>query len=206
MEIIAKSLGILTANCFILRNEKEALVIDPGGNFEAIHPYIDQRKLTYIINTHGHYDHIAANNELKAHYDTVLAVGKYDYDMLMNPQLNLSCMVDVPFISIAPDLLLREGDIIQFEGKNLEILYTPGHTKGGICIKMENVLFSGDTLFYHSIGRTDLPTGSYEDLEKSIKSKLYTLPDETKVYTGHGEDTLIGEEKIIMNTFGCNLF
>lgn len=195
MEIIAKSLGILTANCFILRNEKEALVIDPGGNFEAIHPYIDQRKLTYIINTHGHYDHIAANNELKAHYDTVLAVGKYDYDMLLNPQLNLSCMVDIPFISIVPDLLLREGDIIRFEGKNLEILHTPGHTKGGICIKIENVLFSGDTLFYHSIGRTDLPTGSYEDLEKSIKSKLYTLPDETKVYTGHGEDTLIGEEK-----------
>ena len=195
MQIISKSLGLFTANCFILRNQDEVIVVDPGGNFEIIDPYIKGRKLSYIINTHGHYDHIAANNQLKAHYDTTLAVGKHDCDMLLNPTLNLSLMVDAPFISIAPDLLLDEGMRIPFDRKYLEIIHTPGHTKGSICLKMDNIVFSGDTLFYHSIGRTDLPTGSFDELEQSIKIKLYTLPDDTKVYTGHGENTLIGEEK-----------
>lgn len=195
MELIKKSLGMVAANCYIIRNESEALVIDPGGNAEVIYPLIGKRKLSYIINTHGHYDHIAANNDLKARYDTLLAVGQYDHEMLINPALNLSAMFDAPFISIAPDLLLKEGDSIQFEENTLEIIHTPGHTEGSICIKMGGKLFSGDTLFFHSIGRTDLPTGSFKELENSIKLKLYTMPDNIKVYTGHGEDTVIEEEK-----------
>ena len=195
MELIKKSLGMVAANCYIIRNESEALVIDPGGNAEVIYPLIGKRKLSYIINTHGHYDHIAANNDLKARYDTLLAVGRYDHEMLINPALNLSAMFDAPFISIAPDLLLKEGDSIQFEENTLEIIHTPGHTEGRICIKMGDKLFSGDTLFFHSIGRTDLPTGSFKELENSIKLKLYTMPDNIKVYTGHGEDTVIEEEK-----------
>jgi hydroxyacylglutathione hydrolase len=195
MEIIKKCLGMLAANCFIVRNENEAIVIDPGGNADIIYPYIEKRNLTYIINTHGHYDHIAANNELKARYDTKLAVGTLDNELLLDPMLNLSATLGAPFISIAPDILLSEGDTLQVGKILLEFIHTPGHTKGSICIKMQDVLFSGDTLFYRSIGRTDLPTGSYEELETSIKTKLYILPDDTKVYTGHGEETVIGEEK-----------
>ena len=195
MEIIVKTLGILTANCFILRTDSQALIIDPGGNYELIKPYIEGRRLEYILNTHGHYDHIGANNQLKAHYDTVLAVGSHDAEMLLDPELNLSVMVDTPYISVAPDVVLNDGDTIHFGGKTIEVIYTPGHTKGSVCYHMDNILFSGDTLFYHSVGRTDLPTGSFQELEKSIKTRLYTLPEETKVYTGHGEDTLIGEEK-----------
>ena len=195
MELIKKSLGMIAANCYLIRNETAAIVIDPGGNSEVIYPLIGKRKLLYIINTHGHYDHIAANNDLKARYDTRLAVGQYDHEMLLDPGLNLSATFDAPFISIAPDLLLKEGDSIQFEENTLEIIHTPGHTKGSICIKMGDELFSGDTLFFRSIGRTDLPTGSFKELENSIKSKLYIMPDDTKVYTGHGEDTVIGEEK-----------
>jgi glyoxylase-like metal-dependent hydrolase (beta-lactamase superfamily II) len=195
MEIIKRCLGMLAANCFIIRNENEVIVIDPGGNAEIIYPYIEDRNLTYIINTHGHYDHIAANNELKARYDTKLAIGALDHELLLDPMLNLSATFDTPFISITPDLLLSEDDSLQFNENILEVIYTPGHTKGSICIKMGDTLFSGDTLFYRSIGRTDLPTGSYDELEKSIKTKLYTLPDNTKVYTGHGEETTIGEEK-----------
>ncbi len=195
MELITQTLGILAANCYILRNDREALVIDPGGNPEMILPLIGKRRLVYIVNTHGHYDHIAANNDLKARYDTRLAVGEEDYPMLMNPELNLSLMVDAPFISIVPDIILHDGDTLLYEGRKLEIIHTPGHTRGSICIRLDNILFSGDTLFYHSVGRTDLPTGSSEDLKRSILTRLYTLPDETKVYTGHGEDTLIGEEK-----------
>jgi len=195
MELIKKSLGILAANCYILRNNEEALVIDPGGNSDIILPLIGKRRLTYIINTHGHYDHIAANNDLKAHYDTKIAVGKYDYEMLLDPELNLSALVDATFISIVPDILLNDGDTIYFNEKSLKVIHTPGHTKGSICIKMDNIVFSGDTLFYRSIGRTDLPGGSFEELAKSIRTRLYTLTDDTKVYTGHGENTIIGEEK-----------
>ena len=195
MELIAKALGLLAANCFIIRNDEEAAVVDPGGNAEVIYPYIGKRRLTYVIDTHGHYDHIAANNDLKARYDTKLAVGRHDVDMLLNPELNLSSMVFGPFISIAPDLLLDEGDRLPFGGKHFEAIFTPGHTKGSICLTFGNWLFSGDTLFYRSIGRTDLPTGSLEQLERSIRTKLYALPDDTKVYTGHGDPTTIGEEK-----------
>jgi glyoxylase-like metal-dependent hydrolase (beta-lactamase superfamily II) len=195
MQLIAKTLGIMAANCFILRNEDEALVIDPGGNPELLYPEIGKRRLRYIINTHGHYDHIAGNNAIKARFDTKLAVGRHDHQMLMNPSLNLSIMVDEPYISVPPDMLLEDGDLITFGGADLEVIHTPGHTVGSICIRIGTMLFAGDTLFYHSVGRTDLPTGSSEDLRKSIVDRLYRLPDETKVYCGHGEPTMIGEEK-----------
>jgi hydroxyacylglutathione hydrolase len=195
MQVIAKTLGIMGANCYVLRNDQQAVVIDPGGNPELLYPEIGKRSLLYIIDTHGHYDHIAGNNDLKARYDTKLLVGRYDYEMLMKPELNLSVMVDTPFISLPPDGLLEDGDTLALGGAELEIIYTPGHTRGSICIKVKNLLFSGDTLFYHSVGRTDLPTGSSEDLRESIRKRLYRLPDETKVYTGHGESTLIGDEK-----------
>ena len=195
MDIIKRSLGLLTANCFVLRNSEEAIVIDPGGDFEAIRAFIGTRKLLFVLNTHGHYDHIAANNDLKAHYDTRLAVGEHDAVMLLNPELNLSLMVDRPYISIAPDVSLKDGDKFRFDNRTIEVIHTPGHTVGSVCFKMDGVLFSGDTLFYHSIGRTDLPTGSFPELEKSIRTRIYTLPDDTKVYTGHGENTSIGEEK-----------
>jgi hydroxyacylglutathione hydrolase len=115
--------------------------------------------------------------------------------MLLDPNLNLSTMVGAPYISIAPDILITDGDRLQIGDESLEIIYTPGHTKGSVSIMMRKVLFSGDTLFYHSIGRTDLPTGNFEELENSIRTRLYVLPEDTKVYTGHGEATIIGEEK-----------
>lgn len=195
MELITKTVGLLGANCHILRNDEDAVVIDPGGNAELIYPCIGKRRLLFVIDTHGHYDHIAANNDLKARYDTKLAIGKLDVDMLLNPELNLSTMVFGPFISVAPDLLVKEGDRFLFDGKELLVIDTPGHTKGSICVKIGNILFSGDTLFYRSIGRTDLPGGDFEALAKSIRTKLYALPDDTKVYTGHGEPTRIGDEK-----------
>ena len=195
MEIIKKVVGLLGANCYIIRNETEAVVIDPGGNPELIYPVIGRRKLLHIINTHGHYDHIGANNDLKSRYDTKLACHRDEYQVLVNPELNLSEMVEIPFISVMPDILLNEGDKLEIGGIPIEVLHTPGHTKGSISLKVGKALFSGDTLFFRSVGRTDLPMGSFKELEKSIREKLYTLPDETIVYTGHGENTTIGEEK-----------
>lgn len=196
MEIIKRIVGLLGANCYIIRNEEQAVVIDPGGNPELIYPLIGKRKLLYIINTHGHYDHIGANNELKSRYDTKLACHRDEYQVLVNPKLNLSEMVEMPFISIIPDILLDEGDTLEIGGTPIEVLHTPGHTKGSISLKFGKSLFSGDTLFFRSVGRTDLPMSSFEELEKSIREKLYILSDDTIVYTGHGENTNIGEEKI----------
>ena len=195
MEIICKTVGMLAANCYIVRNDHEAVVIDPGGNPEVIYPCIEGRKLTMVLNTHGHYDHIAANNDLKARYDTKLACSSLDAEMLLDPDQNLSTMVGAPYISVAPDLLLKDGDSLRIGDQMLSVIFTPGHTVGSISLLMQNVLFSGDTLFYHSIGRTDLPGGNFEELRKSIIERLYILPEETVVYTGHGESTLIGEEK-----------
>ena len=186
---------MLAANCYIVRNDSEAVVIDPGGNPEVIYPCIENRKLSMVINTHGHYDHIAANNELKSRYDTKLACSPLDAEMLLDPDQNLSTMVGMPYISVAPDLLLNDGDSVKIGNETLRVMLTPGHTVGSISILMGTVLFSGDTLFYHSIGRTDLPGGNFEELKKSITERLYRLPDDTVVYTGHGESTLIGEEK-----------
>lgn len=196
MELIAKSLGVFAANCFILRTAREAVVIDPGGNPEIILPEIGSRTLRYVINTHGHYDHIAANNALKAHYDTRLAVSEEDHRMIMNPQLNLSVMVDAPFISVPPDLLLHEGDVLPLEEAEIRVMHTPGHTEGSICLLLGDVLFSGDTLFRFSVGRTDLPGGSEEKLRESVLNRLYTLPGHVRVHPGHGEPTTIGEEKL----------
>ena len=157
--------------------------------------FITYRTLRYVINTHGHYDHIAANNPLKARYDTTLACSGTDAPMLLNPELNLSAMIGARYISVAPDLLLSDGDTLSFGNEMLEVIATPGHTGGSISLRAGGVLFSGDTLFHHSVGRTDLPGGDLDALKKSILTRLYVLPEDTVVYTGHGEATRIGEEK-----------
>ncbi|MBN2325494.1 MAG: MBL fold metallo-hydrolase [Spirochaetes bacterium] len=195
MEILCRTVGLLAANCYILRNGDEAIIIDPGGDPQLLYPCIGDRVLLYVINTHGHYDHIAANNPLKARYDTRLACFETEAQMLFNPDKNLSAMVGARYISVAPDLLLSDGDTLNIGRETLEIIHTPGHTEGSISLRMGTVLFSGDTLFYHSVGRTDLPGGDLDTLRESIKTRLYSLPDETIVYTGHGESTMIGEEK-----------
>lgn len=195
MQIICKTVGMLAANCYIVRNSEEAVVIDPGGNPEVIYPYIEDRRLSMVINTHGHYDHIAANNDLKSRYDTKLACSSLDAEMLLDPDQNLSAMVGTPYISVAPDLLLKDGDSLKIGDETLKVILTPGHTVGSISILMGKALFSGDTLFYRSVGRTDLPGGNFDVLRESITGRLYTLPDDTVVYTGHGDSTLIGDEK-----------
>lgn len=192
-------LGIYQANCYILWDEDtaKAAVIDPGGDFEELREYIEKSNLSveYIILTHGHGDHIGAAIEAKDYYGAEVMIHKDDYDMLKNNEKNYSRMMGYPKIEIVADKSLNDGDTINLGALSMHVIHTPGHTRGSICIKCGDIVFSGDTLFAGSIGRTDLEGGSFEDIIRSINEKLLILPDSTEIYPGHGPATTIDVER-----------
>lgn len=171
--------GELQANCYILAEakSKRCAIIDPGADYKRIKGAIDKRNLAplFIINTHGHPDHIMANNQ----FNLPVYIHKEDVKLLSYPNKNL----------------ISDRNKIKLENLIITVIHTPGHTPGSICLLCEDVLFSGDTLFASGIGRTDLPGGNEQQLKNSIGKKILTLPDDTKVYPGHGPETTIGREK-----------
>lgn len=194
-------LGELASNAYLLGDEvnKVALVIDPGGDPWEIIDFLNRNALDlkYILNTHGHADHIAGNAILKKAYENAkILVHEEDAPMLTSPALNLSIWLGSVISSPKADICLNNGDLIELGNLKIEVIHTPGHTPGSVCfyIKDEGVLFSGDTLFCRSVGRTDFPGSSWEALISSIRNKLFRLPKLTKVYPGHGEETTIEEE------------
>lgn len=194
--------GPLAANCFIIGDNEtnEGAIIDPGGDADRILQAVEETGLNikFIIATHGHFDHNAATAKLKEKLNCDFLLSEKDIDFVKrskNTAHNWGIEIDqVP----DPDRFINEGDILKLGSLELEIINTPGHSPGGVSIyiKSENVLFSGDTLFFTSIGRTDFDGGSMTALQNSIREKLYTLPDNTIVHTGHGEQTTIGNEKV----------
>lgn len=192
--------GIYAANCYIIysENTKDGIVIDPGGDLDDILKFINENELNikYIILTHGHADHIGGVIELKETLSVPLMIHEDDKEMLVDGNKNLSTMMAMGTIEIEPDNLLKDGDIIEFGDEKAEIIHTPGHTKGGICIKIGDNIITGDTLFSGSIGRTDLLGGDYETIIKSIKSKLIIYPDNVQIFPGHGASSTIGKEKV----------
>lgn len=199
MEIMRLPLGIYQANCYILNDEntKETAVIDPGGDFEEIKNYIEAKrlKIKYIILTHGHGDHIGALTELKEYSGADVCIHREDQDMLRSSRMNFTAEMGYPPVEMSAEKLIEDGDSLELGDTRLEIIHTPGHTKGGICIYCNAGLFSGDTLFAGSIGRTDLLGGSFTEIIASIKEKLLVLPDNTVVYPGHGPSSSIAIEK-----------
>ncbi len=191
--------GELATNCYVVgcATTKEGMVIDPGGDPEAILYAIEDMKLTVrmILNTHGHIDHILANTEIKEATGAELLIHEYDASMLVDPGANLSSFAASSVVSPPADRLLREGDKLKVGGILFEVVHTPGHTAGGISLVREALVFSGDTLFAGSIGRTDFPGGSLELLLHSIRTKLLPLPLTTTVLPGHGPNTTIGDER-----------
>ncbi len=197
MKYILKALpvGPISANCYIFgcANTKEAVIIDPGADDREIKALVEESGLSPIcvINTHCHVDHIGANAKM----GLPIFIHASDAWRLTDPVHNLSGMLGMSVDSPPASRLLDDGDIIKVGNLVMEVLHTPGHTEGSICIRCEDVLFTGDTLFAEGVGRTDRPGGSEAKLMKSITEKLLTLPDDTKVYPGHGPTTTIGHEK-----------
>jgi len=193
------TVGALETNCYILGDEKtkQAVVIDPGGDFEIIEDHLKKLKLKvqYIILTHGHIDHIGALGELKKATGAEILIHSKDSAMLYDLNQNLSIFSGDKIIPIKADKLLEEGDIIQCGGIKLEVLHTPGHTPGGISLLTDKMIFTGDTLFCGSIGRTDFPGSSYQKLLSSIKEKLLSKDDDFIIYPGHGPSSTIGDER-----------
>ena len=183
MKIKALVVGPIMENCYILYDEQtlEGIIVDPGDEATSILNVVDNLKLhiKYIVNTHGHADHIGANKELGLALKAKLSIHADDACMLTDPHLNLSenGYMGRPIISQPADIILHEGDIISFGNCNLKVIHTPGHTPGGICLVGEGVVMSGDSLFAGSIGRTDFPTGSMTDLISNLKAKILTLDE-----------------------------
>ncbi len=193
--------GPIMANCYILGCEqtKQAAVIDPGDDADRILMELakSELKVTYLINTHGHFDHVGANKRMKEATGATLAIHPGDEPMLGKLSKSAAMFGLAAENSPGPDMLLNDGDEVSFGEITLKVIHTPGHSEGGICLYIPGCVFAGDTLFYGSIGRTDLPGGDYDLLISSIKTKLFSLPDDTVVYPGHGPATQIGKEKII---------
>jgi hydroxyacylglutathione hydrolase len=191
--------GKFLTNCYIIAEDlsKEAAVIDPAGDFGEIKKFIEENNLSvkYILLTHAHGDHILALPELKEYSNAPVGVNAGDEDMLNNADVNMSGYFTSNPIEAGADFYLKDGDILELGDTKLEIIHTPGHTKGGVCVLFEKDLMSGDTLFARGIGRTDLYGGDYDTLIKSIVNKLFVLPDDIQVHPGHGGSTTIASEK-----------
>lgn len=196
----AMAVGSYLSNCYIVGSEetKEAAIIDPGADFNKIEKKLQEHGLIpkIIILTHAHGDHIGAVQDFVNKYNTMVYIHKDDAHMLKDGNENFSRMITGKSLSITPDVELNDKDEIKLGELNFEIIHTPGHTRGGICIKVENIMMTGDTLFNKSIGRTDFPGGSFDEIIKSIKEKIFKLSDDTVIYPGHNSPSTIKSEKM----------
>ena len=200
VEVKQLTVGMVGTNCYLAANQmtKEAVIIDPGDEAKRIDRLIRENgyQPQAILLTHGHFDHVMAVDALSAEYGLKVFAHELERETLEDPELNVSGMLGRTMTFHATDFV-RDGELLNLAGYTFQVLLTPGHTKGGVCyyLASENVLFSGDTLFAGSVGRTDFPGGSRGTLVGSIREKLLALPDETIVYPGHMESTTIGAER-----------
>ena len=201
-KIICTPVGSYQANCYFLYNKNnEAIIIDPGAQAKNIIDFVKERnfKVSKILLTHAHPDHFGAMREVRKALDVPAYISEDDEKLMeercqtvMESLLDLGIGMD----DVKADILFKDGDEIEFGDKKIKVILTPGHTPGGACFLLDNVIFTGDTLFRGSIGRTDLPGGDTDKIMESLKI-LMDLPDDTVVLPGHGSETTIGFEKQI---------
>lgn len=199
-KIDSRILGMVGTNCYLLCNMdiKECVLIDPADSQDEISRMIDESgcSLKGILLTHGHFDHIMVADAVRDKYGVKVYASCDEKNTLEQPHINLGEAYGLK-LSVKADVWHKDGEILKLAGFDIEALHTPGHTEGGSCyyIREIGVLFSGDTLFCGSVGRTDFPGGSMSEIVRSIKEKVMVLPDDTKVYPGHGEGTSVGYER-----------
>ena len=188
-----------TENTYIINEQANAFIIDPGAHVEEIKAYIDEANLEVkgILLTHGHFDHLFSINEVHDLYQCPVYIFASERDFLFDANLNLSSTITKPitFKKKAMIQTLSDNDTLTLGRETIRVIHTPGHTRGGVCYQYKRFLFSGDTLFKGTIGRTDLPTASRVDMERSLKRIVSVTKDNTVVYPGHGPFTTILNEK-----------
>lgn len=200
-EVLRYIVGPVCTNCYLLVNHKtgELLVVDSGDQAQLIEKQIEKTgaKPVAILLTHGHFDHAGAAEALADKYQISIYAHEAERETLEDPGLNLCGMIGEHKVYHA-DIFVKDEEVLNLAGFSIRVFFTPGHTIGGCCyyIADEKILFSGDTLFQESVGRTDFPRGSASDLIRAIREKLMPLPDDVTVYTGHDESTLIGYERM----------
>ena len=191
--------GIMGVNCYIIGDLNEALIVDPGSNPETIISALENEniKAKYILLTHCHFDHIMAVESLVNELGVKVIACQTEKENLLAPSVNFTDRYSRKPLSVSADIYVSDDEEIKSGDFSFKVIETPGHTSGSMCLycESEGVLISGDTLFYQSVGRCDLPTGNEATLIRSIKEKLFTLPDEVSVLPGHGENTTIRHEK-----------
>ncbi len=196
------TVGQMSVCCYLVADEdsREAMVIDPGGDEARILTLIADKgvKLKYIVNTHGHPDHVCGNRRLKDATGAAIVLHRDDAAFFDRPEVGSYFSMLGLESSPPADILVAEGEVLRLGGLEFEVIHTPGHTPGGICLYRRPDLFSGDTLFVGGVGRTDFPGGDARQMQEAITSRLMTLPDDTRVWPGHGYGGLsstIGAEK-----------
>lgn len=192
--------GPIETNIYVVYDDKKrGFIVDPGFESPELLEFIKKEKLKieYILITHGHFDHVCFAHDLQEKTGAQIAMAENDIEMMEQSQAWTGEKMGYKLKYFVPDVLLEDGDILKVGEERVGAIATPGHSPGGLCFYLENekVLFSGDTLFAGAVGRTDLPFSSEEEIWKSIKEKLFVLPDEVKVFPGHGKETTIGKER-----------
>ncbi|MCK7516041.1 MAG: MBL fold metallo-hydrolase [Desulfobacterales bacterium] len=198
--------GAFEVNNYLVADEKtkEAVLIDAGGDYKATKALINELgvKLKYLLNTHGHLDHVAGDYDIQKEENVKALMHKEDQFLVDKLQEHLKFYGMPNYETPKIDEYIEDGQVIELGELKIKVIHTPGHSPGAVCFLIDNVLFSGDTLFADSVGRTDLPGGSYEQLGQSIKNKLFVLDENIIVYPGHGPSTTIKHEKLNNPFFG----